>query len=210
VKPDQIKNGTFSDSETDSKDRYLMMISKNKRLRRAEMSIQSGNYLMRFSCGGVEVLRDGLVLYFNKRPMYAFIKTALSITEFYDAPYQEVVQDQNQVTASGLLKSPTGAELYFKDVYEPNGAGFKITRTVTVCKNIDDYGFASKIAFVMAASDDVRDYDYFAPANWYRQNESRVRCSRRATSLLGKISVSLGAKTRSSAAGVSFALSRAS
>ena len=135
------------------------------------MSIQSGNYLMRFSCGGVEVLRDGLVLYYNKHPMYAFIKTALSITEFYDAPYQEVVQYQNQVTASGLLKSPTGAELYFKDVYEPNGTGFKITRTVTVLKNIDDFGFASKIAFVMAASDDVRDYDYFAPANWYRQNE---------------------------------------
>ena len=38
-------------------------------------------------------------------------------------------------------------------------------------KNIDDYGFASKISFVMAASDNVRDYDYFAPANWYKQNE---------------------------------------
>ena len=135
------------------------------------MMIQSGNYLMRFSCGGVEVLRDGKVLYFNKRPMYAFIKTALSITEFYDAPYQEVVQNQNQVTATGLLKSPTGAELHFKDVYEPNGTGFKVTRTVSVLKNVDDYGFASKIAFVMAASDEVRDYDYFAPANWYRQNE---------------------------------------
>ncbi len=135
------------------------------------MMIQSGNYLMRFSCGGVEVLHDGEVLYFNKRPMYAFIKTALSITEFYDAPYQEVVQDQHQVTASGLLKSPTGAELHFKDVYEPNGTGFKVSRTVTVLKNIDDYGFASKIAFVLASSDDVRDYDYFAPANWYRQNE---------------------------------------
>ncbi len=135
------------------------------------MMIQSGNYLMRFSCGGVEVLRDGLVLYFNKRPMYAFIKTALSITEFYDAPYQEVIQSSNGVTASGLLKSPTGAELHFKDVYEPNGTGFKVSRTVTVLKNIDDYGFASKIAFVMASSDNVRDYDYFAPANWYRQNE---------------------------------------
>jgi hypothetical protein len=135
------------------------------------MNIQSGNYLMRFSLGGVEVLRDNEVLYFNKRPMYAFIKTALSITEFYDAPYQEAVQDQNQVTASGLLISPTGAELHFKDVYEPNRTGFKVSRTVTVLKNIDDYGFASKIAFVLAASDDVRDYDYFAPANWYRQNE---------------------------------------
>lgn len=135
------------------------------------MMIQSGEYLLRFLNGGMEVLRDGKVLYYNKRPMYAFIKTALSITEFYDSPYQQIVQDLSRVTAIGQLRSPTGAVLGFKDVYEPNGEGFKVTRTVTVLKNIDDYGFASKIAFVLAASDEVRDYNYFAPANWYRQNE---------------------------------------
>ena len=135
------------------------------------MMIQSGNYLMRFSNGGVEVLRDGAVLYFNRRPMYAFIKTALSITEFYDAPYGQVDSKGNTVIASGILKPPTGSELAFRDIYEAAGTGFKVSRTVTVLKNIDDFGFASKIAFVMAASDDVHDYDVFAPANWYRQNE---------------------------------------
>ena len=45
------------------------------------MKLQSGNYVMRFERGGVEVLRDGAALYFNRRPMYALIKTALSITE---------------------------------------------------------------------------------------------------------------------------------
>jgi hypothetical protein len=133
--------------------------------------IGSGNYGMRFTNGGVEVLRDGKVLYDNKRPIYAFIKTALSITEFYDAPYQDVVETRGRVSAGGRLKSPTGAVLAFQDVYEPAETGFKVSRTVTVLKNIDDLGFASKIAFVLAASDEVRDYDYFAPANWYRQNE---------------------------------------
>ncbi len=135
------------------------------------MKIQSGDYVMRFSKGGVEVLRDGVILYFNKRPMYAFIKTALSITEFYDAPYSQVETNDNQVVASGFLKLPTGSELAFLDTYEAAGTGFKISRSVTVLKNIDDYGFATKIAFVMAASDEVRDYDMFAPANWYKQNE---------------------------------------
>jgi hypothetical protein len=135
------------------------------------MMIQSGSYSMRFSCGGVEVLRDGKVLYFNRRPMYAFIKTALSITEFYDALYDEVSENAGKAEACGILKSPTGAELAFHDVYEAAGTGFKVSRTVTVLKNTDDYGFATKIAFVMAASGNVCDYDYFAPANWYRQNE---------------------------------------
>jgi hypothetical protein len=103
--------------------------------------------------------------------MYAFIKTILSITEFYDAPYDEITENGSCVAAKGVLKTPTGAELAFHDTYEPSGTGFKVSRTVTVQKNINDYGFASKIAFVMAASDDVCDYDYFVPANWYRQNE---------------------------------------
>jgi hypothetical protein len=133
--------------------------------------IQSGNYLMKFSNGGIEVLRNGEILYFNKRPMYAFIKTAMSITEFYDAPYDQVDSKGNTIIASGMLKPPTGSELAFQDIYEAAGTGFKVSRTVTVLKNIDDFGFASKIAFVMAASDDVHDYDIFAPANWYRQNE---------------------------------------
>lgn len=135
------------------------------------MEISSGNYTMEFQNGGLEVLKDGTVMYFNKRPMYAFIKTALSITEFYDAPYDEVTLHDGFVTAKGVLKSPTGSELAFCDVYETKGTSFKISRTVTVQKNVDDYGFASKISLVMAASDDVHAYDYFAPANWYRHNE---------------------------------------
>ena len=135
------------------------------------MDLSCNNYTLRFACGGVEVLKDGYVLYYNKRPMYAFIKTALSITEFYDAPYDEVVETGGKVTAMGLLKSPTGSALVIVDIYEVDGAGFKIGRTVTVASNTDDFGFATKIAFVLAASDDMRDYDYFAPANWYRLNE---------------------------------------
>jgi hypothetical protein len=135
------------------------------------MTIQNGNTVIRFAHGGLEVLRDGKTHYYNKRPMYTFLKTALSITEFYDAPYQEIIQASGKVTAEGRLQTPTGAELAFRDVYEPADTGFKVSRTVTVVKNIDDLGFATKIAFVLAASDQVRDYDYFAPANWYRNNE---------------------------------------
>ena len=135
------------------------------------MKIQSGDYVLSFADGGVEVTRGGKILYFNRRPVYALIKTALSITEFYDAPYEKAVQDGLRVIAEGVLKTPTGAELGMKDVYEAADDGIKVTRTTTVLKNIDDYGFASKFSFVLAASDSVLDYEYFSPANWYKQNE---------------------------------------
>ena len=135
------------------------------------MKIASGNYEIRFAEGGIEVLRDGKVLYFNHRPMYAFIKTVLSITEFYDAPYEHVYSENGCVIAEGILKSPTGAELQMRDTYEAVDDGFRISRTTKVLKNVDDYGFASKISLVLAASENISDYDYFSPTNWYRQNE---------------------------------------
>src|SRR5690606_9411430 len=82
-----------------------------------------------------------------------------------------VTEASGRAEAHGVLVLPTGSQLAFADLYEAAGTGFKISRSVTVLKNVDDYGFATKIAFVMAASDEVRDYDMFAPANWYRRNE---------------------------------------
>ena len=51
------------------------------------MKLSYNNYTARFCDGGVEVFKGDTLLYYNKRPMYAFIKTALAVTEFYDAPY---------------------------------------------------------------------------------------------------------------------------
>ncbi|NLN41746.1 MAG: hypothetical protein GX160_07160, partial [Clostridiales bacterium] len=135
------------------------------------MEIRSGKYAIRFENGGIQVLKDGSLLYYNKRPMYAFIKTALSITEFYDKAYDDICEEEGRIVAKGVLKSPAGSELAFTDIYETSGSGFKVSRTVKVLKKVDDFGFASKFALVLAASDNMRDYDYFAPANWYRQNE---------------------------------------
>jgi hypothetical protein len=135
------------------------------------MRICAGKYTIKFQNGGIEVYKDDTMLYFNKRPMYAFIKTVLSITEFYDSAYDAVSEEDGKIIAAGILKSPTGSELAFTDTYETVDSCIKVSRTVTVLKNVDDMGFASKISFVLAVSDNLLDYNYFAPANWYRQNE---------------------------------------
>ena len=73
------------------------------------MNIQSGGYVLRFENGGVEVLRDGQVLYFNRRPLYALIKTVLSITEFYDAPYETVEKDDTDTMLAVKIAKEKGA-----------------------------------------------------------------------------------------------------
>ena len=42
------------------------------------MELITGNYCIKFAAGGYEVYKENTLLYFNRRPMYAFIKTALS------------------------------------------------------------------------------------------------------------------------------------
>jgi len=135
------------------------------------MTLFLGEYSLVFQNGGIEIIKGTKVLYFNKRPIYVFIKTVLSITEFYDMAYESVFTESGKVFGEGTLISPTGSVIAFSDVYEIQDSCFKVSRTVTVLKNTDDLGFASKIALVMAASDKIRDYNCFAPANWYRQNE---------------------------------------
>lgn len=135
------------------------------------MELVAGNYRISFEAGGYEVYRDQDILYFNRRPMYAFVKTALSITEFYDAPYSEVSEMSDGILAEGVLQTPSGTELKFSDSFSVVSDGLKIDRQVSVIKTIDDLGFASKISFVMAPSEDIGEYDCFAPGAWYRQNQ---------------------------------------
>lgn len=110
------------------------------------MELVAGNYRISFEAGGYEVYRDQDILYFNRRPMYAFVKTALSITEFYDAPYSEVSEMSDGILAEGVLQTPSGTELKFSDSFSVVSDGLKIDRQVSVIKTIDDLGFASKLS----------------------------------------------------------------
>ena len=136
------------------------------------MKIETGAYVLQFEDGGTRILKNGEVLYYNRRPMYAFVKTAFAITEFYDAPYEQAEETAGgQITAGGVLTTPNGSKLCFKDSYRAEGSGIRISRSLKILeKGADDIGFASKISFVLKASDRIRDYDCFAPATWYQDN----------------------------------------
>ena len=137
------------------------------------VKLQTGDYTLIFADGGAEIRKEGEVLYFNKRPMYAFVKTIMAVEEFFDQAYTEVKEtDEGAVAACGVLETPGGSRLQFEDLYQVESCGMKISRTVTVLeKGADDIGFATKISFVLKDAETIRDYDCFAPATWYQDNK---------------------------------------
>ncbi len=138
-----------------------------------DLSICSGDYTLEFTGGGISVKKGGNVLYFNNRPMYAFIKTTMAVTEFYDMPYTDCeAGGDEKVTAGGIMETPGGSKLEFEDLYEVQPEGFLISRTLKILeKGGEDLGFASKISLVLKDADSIRDYHCFAPSTWYRDNE---------------------------------------
>ena len=106
------------------------------------MEVKFGKYRAYFVEGGVRVEREERLLYYNKRPLYVLVKTAEAITEFYDAPYQEMILEEGRVTGRGTVVSQAGSCLAFADVYEAAGEGLKIIRKVQVEQAGDDLGFS--------------------------------------------------------------------
>ena len=135
------------------------------------MEVKFGKYCACFTEGGVQLRREGRLLYYNKRPLYALVKTAEAITDFYDAPYREIALEEGRVTGRGTVDTAAGSRLSFADTYEPAGEGLKISRKVRVEQAGDDLGFATKLSFTMEESSEYTDYQYFAPGVWYLQNE---------------------------------------
>lgn len=168
-------------------------------------SLFCGGYEFRFEDGGVEIIKDGKCLYFNKRPIYISVKDISALCTFKDVPYDKVslvkekvtqgttrniiiatgtgtTQDISFSTGSGLTKdtivatgnftSENGSGFAITDKYTVIGDEMKISRNVRVIKKADrDLGFQSKIGFWTTESENIEDFDYFAPGEWYKNNE---------------------------------------
>lgn len=135
------------------------------------MELQFNNYILSYEDGGIEVRKNGTLLYFNRRPMFVTVKTSFAVSEFYDAAYEKAEMRDGRMVAEGTLRVPSGSGFAFIDTYEAGDAGFRLQRCVKVVEAGDDLGFSSKFSLVMAESADPHDYQCFAPGVWYRQNE---------------------------------------
>ncbi len=131
-----------------------------------------GDYQVTFEHGGVQVRKNGELLYFNARPVYVSVKTYGAINEFRDAAYDRTEEKDGTVTGSMVFVTKNGSEIAVTDTWRIQDGTLKTARTARVLRcNPDDLGFQTKISLYQAASDELRDYDYFSPGQWYRNNE---------------------------------------
>ena len=136
------------------------------------MQISLGVFSVSFEDGGLRVIRDGKTLYFNARPVYVSVKTYAAVNEFRDAAYDRICEQDGAVTGETLFVTRNGSEISVRDIYETqDGRTLKITRRAEVRKaDRDDLGFQTKISFYQALSDELRDFEYFSPGQWYLDN----------------------------------------
>ena len=136
------------------------------------MRISLGEYTVYFENGGIRVDRNGKTLYFNARPVYVSVKTYAAINEFRDIAYDRVHEENGTVKGEAVFVTKNGSEVFVRDTYEVHdGRTLRIARDAEVQKaNPDDLGLQTKISLCMAASDELRDYDYFSPGQWYLDN----------------------------------------
>jgi len=136
------------------------------------MHLNLGAYELIFANGGLEVKKDGDLLYFNHRPIYVSVKTYGAINEFRDMAYESVYEKNGSVFAEGRFITDNGSVLFVRDEYKIVDAALKIARKTLVEKaNEDDLGFQTKIFFYQAKSDELTDFHYFSPGQWYRDNK---------------------------------------
>ena len=136
------------------------------------MKISLGAYDILFENGGIRVLKEGSMLYFNARPVYVSVKTYGAINEFRDIAYDRVFVSDEDVVGEGMFVTRNGSEIFVRDVYTACGDMLKIARSAEVRKRHEnDLGFQTKISLYQAVSDELRDYDCFSPGQWYRNNE---------------------------------------
>ena len=135
------------------------------------MKLCIGIYELLFENGGIRVVRQDETLYFNARPIYVSVKTYGAINQFRDIPYDDVHEEGGAVTGGSVFVTGNGSEIRVRDTYTVADGALKISRRATVLKcSSDDLGFQTKISFCQAASEELRDFEYFSPGQWYIDN----------------------------------------
>ncbi|WP_252979927.1 hypothetical protein [Eisenbergiella tayi] len=65
------------------------------------MELQFDNYILSYEDGGIEVRKNGTLLYFNRRPMFVTVKTSFAVSEFFDAAYEKAEMRDGRMVAEG-------------------------------------------------------------------------------------------------------------
>ncbi|UCS95009.1 hypothetical protein KZP23_08370 [Echinicola marina] len=124
---------------------------------------------------GLKLSRNGLLtVYEQHSPLAVEVVTSDTHSVYYYGAYTSMESLENGIyRCNGHLVSPNGSIFGFEDIYQKStGNGiFEVNRTVTVKRvGKGDIGFSTQMAFQRSELSSMNDYDFFAPAIWYKEN----------------------------------------
>lgn len=82
--------------------------------------------------GGVEIRKNGQVLYCNLMPLFVTVKTNTAINVDYSGAYHAVRRTEDKILAEGILELPSGSSFRFEDFYGVDNSGFWMKRKVQI------------------------------------------------------------------------------
>ena len=86
--------------------------------------------------------------------------------------YSKIIKIENGIICNVLLKTPHGSLFDITDIFTPDTENyFQLERKVEVVKqsNNDEY-FNSYFGWVIKASSNMKDFEFFVPGIWYKDN----------------------------------------
>lgn len=83
---------------------------------------------------GLEIRKNGQVLYCNLMPLFVTVKTNTAINVDYSGAYHVVRRTEDKILAEGILELPSGSSFRFEDFYGVDNSGFWMKRKVQVLK----------------------------------------------------------------------------
>lgn len=126
---------------------------------------------------GISILSGSTVLYDNPNPLKISIKINETTEAIFTGKYSSCTsQADGSKVCTGSVTTANGSVFNFTDTYNIqsyNDNGISMSRTVSVANaNANDKGFNSLYTLSADLSSNARDYDYFAPGVWYKQNDA--------------------------------------
>lgn len=147
------------------------------------MKLNSGNYILAFrenNDGGIGLsvykksCPSEICQYETSKPAVLTVKDYAAKAIDYCAAYQKVEINGSRAIATAEIKTLLGSTFTYTDTYSPiaDDSAFELRRTVVVSNaDKDDLGFGTRYSLGILQSQKTRDYYYFAPGAWYKQNE---------------------------------------
>ncbi|ARN55835.1 hypothetical protein STSP1_00201 [Sedimentisphaera salicampi] len=137
--------------------------------------LTSGNSALTITkVNGISLSIDGEARFGRKSPVEVEWIDSQGNSNWEKTNYNQVESGSNSIVCRGLIESPNGSKLLFRDIYQVRNENstFFLERSVRVSEaNQNDSGFSSRFGLKTALQHSILDFNYLSPGILYKQNQ---------------------------------------